>query len=929
MYIKITWILIFFVFLSVPTWAQQKSFTIQGTLVSEDDQPLEAATIHLETIKDSTVVTYTISGRQGQFELKGRAYNQNLNLFISYVGYGTYKQEVALGNEAINLGKIVMKSSTDELDEIVIRSRAPITVKKDTLEFNASSFNVKKDATVEDLLKELPGVEVDADGAITVNGKPVNQLLVNGKSFFGNDPTIATRNLTKEMIEKVQVVDTKTEAQAFTGQRGDSENKTINLTISEDKNKGVFGRISAGAGTDKRYEAAGLLNSFDNDQRLSVLGGTNNINSPGFSFGEIQKMFGGGRSIMMNSSGGFRMDGMSFGMGDGIVVSQLGGANYADKYGKSTDILVNYFFSGSESNNEQITNRETIYPDSRFFSYSNAASNTDTDSHTVNMKLDIKAGKNLLISYTPSFSYAKMISKYRSNESTYNELDEIINSSESSNYQQQESQNFSNKMSITQKFGEKGAYVSIALDAGFENIASQKEQYSQTLFYDDFTENQLQDQRSGTDIDNRNFNSEITYALPLKANEYFLNFKYKYDTKKKENIESNYDFNETTGEYDLFNTLLSSDFTFYDNRSVPSLSFAIRKENWNFNIESGYDFISLKSNDRLRLDTANSKNYEAVNLSSNIYYRFSNRSSFHMSYRLNNESPAISELQPYQDVSNPLHIVEGNPDLNPAKKHNVNLGYNAFNFQTGIGFNFYGQFSYVQDAAVRETTIDENFVRYTTYRNEDGNMFGSGGGSYRRNIKIDSLQTLTVGGGAWLNINKNYAYNHDVKYETINQSIRPNVTLRYVWKDIVDVSANYGISFGKSEVDIEQVQDRNFATHNLRINTATFLPKNWEWRNDVVYSYNPDVAKGFDNSAWFWNSTLNFSFMNDNAMLSLKVYDILDQNNNTRRSSTDNYIQDTQGTVLERYFMLGFTWKFNTLGTQDETGKRGGGFRMF
>src|SRR5690606_15274975 len=220
-----------------------------------------------------------------------------------------------------------------------------------------SSFKTKEDAVIEDLLKELPGVEVDEDGNIKVNGKAVNKILVNGKPFFGNDPTITTKNLSKDIIEKIQVLDTKTDAEAFAGEEGDKTSKTINLVISEENNKGVIGRAAAGVGTNKRYEAAGMFNYFVNEQRLSVLAGQNNINSPGFSFGEIRKMIGGGNMVNFNSNGSFTIDGRSFGAGEGISTSRSLGANYADELGKKLDMSANYFNSNSESDNPSTVNR--------------------------------------------------------------------------------------------------------------------------------------------------------------------------------------------------------------------------------------------------------------------------------------------------------------------------------------------------------------------------------------------------------------------------------------------------------------------------------------------------------------------------------------------------------------------------------------------
>ena len=322
-------------------FSQSYQFNISGKIESEKEHsPIEAATIHLEKAKDSSVISYTISNDKGNFSLTGKSFHKNVKLFVSFVGMDSYNKSISLDKTPVlDIGTITLKNESNLLNEVVIKSRAPITVKKDTLEFNVKSFKTKKDANVEDLLKKLPGVEVDEEGKITVNGKPVNKILVNGKPFFGNDPSITTKNLSKEIIEKVQITDTKSKSEAFSGEKGDAENKTINLTIKKENNKGWFGRVSAGGGTDERFEGATMINRFNNDTRISVLASTNNINSPGFSFGEIQKMFGGGNSsVFFGGNGGFSINGRRFGGGSGIIKSQTAGATYADTYTKGFDV---------------------------------------------------------------------------------------------------------------------------------------------------------------------------------------------------------------------------------------------------------------------------------------------------------------------------------------------------------------------------------------------------------------------------------------------------------------------------------------------------------------------------------------------------------------------------------------------------------------
>src|SRR5690606_6883121 len=361
-------------------------------------------------------------------------------------------------------GNIKMVVQTESLGDVVVTAtRAPITIKKDTLEFNAAAFSTKANAKVEDLLKELPGVEVDAQGNITVNGKAVNKILVNGKPFFGDDPTIATRNLTKEIVDKIQVTDTKTDSEAFSGDKGDDQNKTINITIDEEKNKGIFGRVAAGAGTDKRFEYAGLINYFDNDLRLSALSGGNNINSPGFSFGEIEKMFGSGR-INFNRNGSFNFNGRAFGSGEGITNSRTTGANYADDFAKGTDISADYFYSAANTFNEEIRDRENILPENRYFSTSSSRSESEDDTHSANLRFKTKIDSTFLIEVRPQFIFNKSTQNFERNEESRNLSDELINQSNSENHSFREGRNFENDLTATKNYGSRGGYFRIRVN---------------------------------------------------------------------------------------------------------------------------------------------------------------------------------------------------------------------------------------------------------------------------------------------------------------------------------------------------------------------------------------------------------------------------------------------------------------------------------
>ena len=563
-------------------YSQSTSYKITGKIQTEKDKSLlESATIHLEKVKDSSVVSYTISDDKGLFSLEGKTYEKELRLFVSFIGLKTYSKKITINNKSINMGAILMAAEENILDEVVIKSRAPITIKKDTLEFNVKSFKTKKDASVEDLLKKLPGVEVDEQGKITVNGKAVNKILVNGKPFFGNDPTIATKNLTKEIIEKVQITDTKTKSEAFTGQKGDQSSKTINLTIKKENNKGWFGRLAAGKGSGNHYEYAAIVNRFDNDRRFSVLLGGNNVNSPGFSFGEIQKMFGsGGNTSISVSSGGamnFSIGGRSFGSGQGIVKSKNSGFTYADEFGKKVDVSADYFFSGSNSSNKSKSNRENILSTGRYFSNSNTTTVDDYESHSFNTGIEIKVDSTFRIDIKPSFTFNKNEGNSSSDDETLDENKQLTNKSTRKNSSKSSVNQFRNSINFSKKLGKKGSFLGLRINNQFDKTDGETYNNSEIEIINSSI--LLRNQFSDNNSEYSSIDARLTYRQPLIAKKVFLDFAYQYSKNKRENVKSTYDFNNTSQDYTDFNSILSTDFTYKNTKSSPSLQLSFREKN--------------------------------------------------------------------------------------------------------------------------------------------------------------------------------------------------------------------------------------------------------------------------------------------------------------------------------------------------------------
>ena len=918
--IKYVLILVFSIFNQITGISQNnkktlnQDFEIRGVLKDSLSQSgLEAATVFLESVKDSTLITYTITDKDGIFNLEGRSPIKDARVNISFVGYKTYSKEVDLSKSPIVLEDITLGYAVASLDEVFIQTRAPVTVKKDTLEFNVSSFKTKKDATIEDLLKELPGVEVDEDGTIRVNGKEVNKILVNGKPFFGDDPTITTRNLTKEIIEKIQVTDTKTDDEAFAGEEGDKENKTINLTIKEENNKGVFGRLAAGGGTDSRFEYAGIVNIFDNDRRISFLGGGNNLNNPGFTFGEIRDNFRNNLSTVFGFGGG----------ASGIVNSRNAGANYADELTKGFDLSANYFYSGSNNFNENTTERENIFPDQRFFTNSNSRTDGNRDDHSVSLEAKIAVDSTFLITVRPRFQINDSENRFSSSEVSLDDTGSLINSSTSQSLSDTSTRNFGNTLNLTKRFGEGGSFLKFNLSNTINRSESEDLLNTETIINQGNQDDIFRDQLTDGETTRNAFTTRLTYRHPLISKKLFLDIELEHQDNQDENRRSTFEFDENSQAFTSFNDVLSTDFSFTNRRTTPSLELSFNNDTWSAGVETGYVFRNLENEDQLRPELSIDRDFEAIEIDSYLSYKIDTQKSIYLSYDLNNRPPRVDQLSPFEDVRDPLNTLQGNPDLEPTNTHSIYLSYNGYNFQKKSGIYLFGNLDIDNNAVVSRTSIDENLVRSTTYENVNGNYRLNLNGFYNKSVKLDSLRTLKYNLGFNGGITRAINFNDDIQYASLVSNINPRAGIGLEWKNAFNLRLNYNPTLSRTTFDLDIFQDQSFIRHNASFTNTVNAIKKWEWVNTVNFNFNPDVADGFQRTAFFWNSSLSYSFLKDNAKITLKVFDLLNQNTNARRTATANFIQDVRSTVLQQYFLLNLSWKFNSLGSKGKTNNDG------
>lgn len=908
--------------------AHSQDFSIKGRIVdTANDSPLEAATIYAETLRDSVLISYAITDAQGSFLLEGRTSHTKARLGISYNGYRSKALEVDLG-ALVELGSIGLEEQPLELGGVdLIADRVPLTIRQDTLEFNPDSFKTRPDATVEDVLKKLPGVEVASDGSITVNGKSVNKVLVDGQVFFSTDPKVATKSLSKDVIAKIQILDSKTKEQEFTGEDGDGENKTINLLLKEDKKQGYMGRFTGGYGTDDRYQANGLVNYFNKSQRISVLGSSNNINNPGFSFDEIYDMVGNQRGgISMNSSGGFAVGNLSFGFGDGIITSSTIGASYADQRKDRYKMDGNYFYSYSDSQNNEKIARENFLPNGRYFTVTENSFMGSTLSNQGSANLEFDVDRTTRVTIQPGLSVNNTDSGSGSNRATRDLQGNLVNDNSSRESSQGKQRNFSNRVEIMKRLDSLGRYVRLYFDNNNRINDSETFLESERNIYGDTPSQQLLDQ--WTSISSSNDRYEVGASYRHKWNKaLYVDLRYGYENNSQKSQRSVRDFDPGSGDY-LFNTALSSDFEFNTRTHAPEIALGANTEKVRFHASARWEGSRLENEDFIQ-GTHFSKDYGKLLLGTRFNYNMSSGKRLSLNYNARLNTPSVRQLQPVPDLSNPLNIVLGNPDLAPEVNHNIRLNFNNFNWRERTGFFVFSGMSFEEDKVVSNTSTDEDFVRTTTYENIGGNYNGWAGLNFSKQIKRDSLYTLKFTIHPYLNFGKQVGYSNGSRLEAKRLAFSPRVGLLFNFRELLEIEPEYALGINATRYNLDNVENIDYLTHSIGMKLTTYWPENLVWGNDLTYSYNSNVGDGFRKDAIFWNMSLGWQLFNKTATLKVLAYDLLDQNINTRRSTGQDYIQDFQGTVLNRYFMGSLTLKFDSFKGKGAPDQQGRGRRTF
>lgn len=899
----------------------QKTVSLKGKVVEETTKlPIESATVYLSAVKDSTVIDYTITNKLGNFDFKIKKVSQPVFLKISYMGFQESKSQMPSVDADRDFGTIELKESSNKLDEVVIKSEAPpIRIKKDTLEFNASSFKLRPDANVETLLKQLPGVEIDAEGKITVNGKEVNQILVNGKPFFDKDGKIALQNLPSDIINKVQVTDTKTKKEEITGQAASSNNASINLTIDEDKNKGFFGKFMAGGGTDKRYESSGLVNYFKNKRKISVLASSNNINATGFSMDEIFDNMSGSRnnSFYTNSDGSFGLNGMRFGGNKGITHSNLVGVNYSDELFKDFSNSASYFYASADTNNKNKTNQINLLPDGNFTTNSLSDLKEDKYSHNLNMELEYKIDSTASFVVVPKFAKSNSQSVTNSHEESLDEANQLLNESTSFATNENTRQSFSNRVDFNKAFKRKKRNLSVSFEN--ENVKAEAKNLtnSSTIFYQgsdpDDIRNQIRSVRNVTD----KYTTELQYTEPV-GDSITINVATTFENERISERRNAFDFDSVLGTYSIENDFLTNYLASTRNTITPTAGLSIEKKAYRLYINLG-QAITKFDNHSLYLGNVVDLAKDYILPSANVYggYNFTKSKAIWINYNYEVYFPQSSQILPVENLTNPLNTYIGNPNLDPNKYHQFYFSFRDYDYATKSGYSIYAGGSIYDNQIVSSTVFDANRKRTTTYENISGTYESWFGLNWSKSIKKEAHSfKFGLGFGSDYDLNKGFTNAELFEAKVFSITSRANFT--YDYGELFSINPTYRYTINDTKYSNYVVSSASSFVHKFNMQVTNYWPKNWIFGNDFGYTYNSNIADGFKKDFFLWNTSLSYSFFDKKLMAKVKVYDLLNQNQNATRTITPTTIRDEENIVLKRYAMFSLTYKIEKFGGKEK-----------
>jgi hypothetical protein len=912
----------------------QKTGNIKGIVFDTiARQPVAAATITVLQRSDSSLVTFTMTNNRGEFSLTNVGYG-DYRLLVTHVNYHNVNKFFTINdaNKSIDLANIEVSDKNKVLEEVVVMAEAPpVTLIGDTVQYNAGSFKTKPNAVVEDLLKKMPGIQVEKDGTVKAQGQTVNRVLVDGKEFFGNDPKIATKNLPADAVDKVQVYDKQSDMAQLTGFDDGQSEKTINLKLKKDKKKGGFGKVNAGGGTDGRYQGKFNVNSFKGARQMSVIGMGNNTNAEGFSFMDILSFSGGMNQLNTGSGGGINInmssnDAMAGAMGagnnTGINTTWAGGANYNNIIGTKMEAQSNYFFSRYNPVTDQKLSRQYILPDSTYYYNQNSRTNNLSYTHRFNLTYDYLIDSLHSLKFTPTLS---LQNSKNNSLSAYETLSAQLlrsNYGLSENYAANDGYNFNGTLLFRKKFKRRGRTFSVSLGSTLNNSEGNGELESANRFYNRqgiLIKTDSINQHSFSESEVRGYNTRAVYTEPLFKRSLFELSISKNETRSISD-KITYDYNSNSGKHDVVNPLLTNSYENIYGTTTAGIRLRTQKKKYNYSFGLTLQNADLKGTIKSGIkDSVITKTFYNLLPNARFQYNFTRFKNLQLDYRASTNQPSVSQLQPLPDISNPLNIRVGNPGLKQEFTHRLSASYTGINPFRNKSFFWFSNYSFTNNRIVNYDIVDSFGRKITTPVNVDG--------VYNLNNDLSVGLPLRFI-KASLNFNTGVGYSKTIQFintvrnNIYNISIDPGIEISKSLTDKFDLTLSGGFTYNKAKYSLQSSLNNNYLTQDYGIDIGWQLPKNFYLSTDFRYTISSQRSEGFNAKVPLWNAAFSKLFLKYNrGEMKISVYDLLNENESIVRNTNSNYIEDQNNRVLKRFFLLSFTYSLNKMSANSGGGK--------
>ncbi len=918
--------LLFFIAFLFCNHSFSQSATASGTVIDTlNKENLASAVVGILRANDSVLVQFIRTDKAGNFQLNKLPAGKHL-IMITYPGYADYYDDIVLseGNN-ISVGKIAMTLKSKLLEDVTVRAKiAAIRLRGDTVEYKADSFKVSAGASVEEMLRKLPGLQVDKDGNITAQGTKVEKVLVDGEEFFGNDPTMATKNLQADAIDKVQVFDKKSDQAVFTGIDDGQKTKTLNLTLKDDKKKGYFGKLEMKGGPDDKWNNTAMLNSFKAKRRLTGYGIMSSTGNTGLNWKD-RESYGGASNVeynadegyfyMYNSGDEFDNGNGSF-SGEGIPKSWSTGINYSNKFANDKQ-NVNGSYRYNKLTNEGAGNTftQSVLPNevTLYTNESRSATNT-RQRHSANGSYEWNIDSFTSVKINASGFSGNQTSATNYNSATSDNLFNTRNKNLRNIFSDKDESSFNSNFIFRRRFKKAGRTISLSFDEKYKKNNSAGFLFSIAEFYD---KSNALTRTDTTDQNKINYSDVLAYNTRLALTEQlfkktFIELSYGLRLTESESKKLSY-LKNAAGKYEVLDALFSNHFNF--SVLTNTVGSVLRYNGKKFGASGGGD-IGISNFKQLDLMKDTLRKYNFTNLfpRGSLQYKFDANTRLGLDYNGSTRQPTIDQIQPVRDNSNNLNVVIGNPSIKQEFRHTFNLNYNSYKILSQRGLYSYASFTTISNSiSTKEQTSvhpDSTGFRSFQYINVNGNYSGYLGGGYSMKLKKPDLNINT---NLYINVDHINTVINNIQNTSDNVGYELSVGL-YKYKDKkYSLSYNSGIKYNTSKSSVNTLAKTNYFTTEHRLDVNVTLLKKFEFNSSINGDFRQRLtAADVNNNVVIWNAYVGRKILkNDKASIRLEAYDILNQNKGFSRYLSANQTRENTYQTLRRYFLLGFIWNFS------------------